>query len=160
MSPSTSSSNATQLCVVVISAAPHAHLLPRVVRSVLASTLLPEQLIIALSGVDDTLCTGAHSSVSPIMLAAAPTIEFRLLCTKQMRSSGQNRNRAAAACAASRASTHEDAFISFIDSDDLLLPTRLATITTLMREHRADLGLHLPSRPQTHRVQVRDAHVG
>ena len=138
---SPSPTQSQQLCAVVISAAPHAHLLPRVVSSVLSSTLLPEQLIISLSGVGDTVCVRANASVLPLM-AAAPTVQLRLLCTARMRSSGQNRNLGAAACAASSASANEDAFISFIDSDDLLLPTRLATITGLMREHRADLGLH------------------
>ena len=130
-----------RLCVVVISAAPHAHLLPRVVHSVLASTLPPEQLIIALSGVSDSVCARANASISRV-LATAPIMRLRLLCTERMRSSGQNRNRGAAACDLSNASADKDAFISFIDSDDELLPDRSATITALMRRHRADLGLH------------------
>ena len=170
------------LCVVVISAAPHAHLLPRVTRSVLASTRLPDQIIVALSGVAPAACAAANASLLPLR-AAAPAVEMRLLCTQHARSSGQNRNRGAAACLASRAgvqaATHdvahgaahdvahevwlkeatsrrvevrreevtrgfaaEDVFISFIDSDDLLMASRLERITALMREHRADLGLH------------------
>ena len=157
------------VCVVLISAAPHALLLPRVVRSVLAQTLRPAQLVITLSGSSEVTCNATRLALASVLDAErpeggslggglggglgdswrrarrhdesgyGPPLDWQLLCSASARSSGQNRNAASAVC---RTFGAADGFISFMDSDDFMLPTRLATITRLMDGHNATIGLH------------------
>jgi len=128
-------------CAVIISARPHVSLLPRAAQSVLQQTFLPELLVVALSGVTREECKEARSSLAFVESSSSVArIPLLLLCTRDMQSSGQNRNRAAVACL--RHDNKSTTFISFLDSDDLMLPQRLDAITKTMVEHSADLGLH------------------
>lgn len=140
MVPDTSGEPLRAVCAVIISARPHVSLLPRAVQSVLQQTFLPELLVIALSGVSQEECKGARASLSFAESGSSSVsrVPLQLLCTLEMQSSGQNRNRAAVACLSHGFKT----FISFLDSDDLMLPHRLDVITKTMVEHDADLGLH------------------
>lgn len=142
---------AAHVCAVIISAAPHLHLLPIVARSVATQSLPPQQVVVALSGVTKAQCERGTASLASVLgpaavAGAASSVEahaarwnWRLLCTEKLHSSGQNRNRGAAACAAYESDT---AFISFIDSDDEMRPERLETVAHLMLCHRAHLALH------------------
>ena len=149
------------VCAVVISAAPHVPLIPRVVHSILVQTLKPIQVVVALSGVVESECAAVRATLHSLLLPAAAhtsrsqrqaiqgdtnpmdaalfTPEWRLLCTREARSSGQNRNAAAAACSTF---AKDDEYISFMDSDDMMLPRRLETMVRLMDAYNATIGLH------------------
>ena len=70
---------------------------------------------------------GGRTSSARSANATNATWDWRMLCTDQQRSSGQNRNRGAAQCLAYE---KDDAFISFVDSDDLMCSRRDQTAPT------------------------------
>ena len=90
------------VCAVVISAAAHVHLLSRVALSAtVQQSQPPAQLVVALSGVTPEQCSAASASVSSALQAASASVlgvDLIMLCSDKMQSSGQNRNRGAAAC--------------------------------------------------------------
>ena len=116
---------------------PHFSLLKDALQSTAGQTRKPDRVIIAASScveapkVDDT-----RGFPFPVHVLATPD---RL-------NAGQNRNRIMDHLAA-----EDDAIISFIDADDLMLPQRLETIYATMRSnpqvdavyHEASLGEHL-----------------
>lgn len=126
------------VCVVIISTAAHVELLPRALRSATAEqTMSPSSLVISLSGVTPEQCSTSTAALRALLVVDAPQVVLLMLCSQTPHNSAMNRNRGARGCR-----TRNATFVSYLDADDVMLPQRLGVMTSLMRRHAADLGLH------------------
>lgn len=123
------------ICVVIPTVAAHLPYLLDVLASVRKQSLPPRATVVALSGATPAQCAEANET---IRLGGSTA---HLLCSDARRNAAQSRNTGASACPRSDAFLYSG-LISFIDGDDTMLPERLRTITQLMRDTDATVGLH------------------
>lgn len=125
MPPVKSRNAPTNVCVVVPCVPMHTVHLKHVLTSVSVQTLPAYKIIVALSETNASMCESVANQ--------HPRISFS--CVDDIANPAANRNRGAAECGLVD-------FISFIDADDAMLPTKLDRVCDLMHELDADVVVH------------------
>ena len=121
----TSRNTPMNVCVVVPCVPMHTVHLKHVLTSISVQTLPAYKTIVALSETNASMCESVANQ--------HPRISFS--CVDAIANPAANRNRGAAECGVVD-------FISFIDADDAMLPTKLDRVCALMHELDADVVMH------------------
>ena len=109
--------------------------LPTLMRSINNQTVLPMEVVIVLSGIDDSSC----QSLTQTMLASNKIYKMKIQCILELQNQAKSRNQG---ILLSRGN-----WVSFIDADDEMHPSRLETIAKhILTESELRLVLHGYSR--------------
>jgi glycosyltransferase involved in cell wall biosynthesis len=95
----------------------HVPLLRRCIISISKQTILPDEVIISISGIEEDKLYGIIRQIEDLYVEFKK-LNIRVLYEKELRFSGENRNRAI--------SIANGDLITFIDADDLMMINRIA----------------------------------
>ena len=127
-----------RVSVVVPCIPNHITHLAQLLQSIQKGTVLPSEIVIALSETDPQTASNTE-----VMLQAHTTVPLILASTPTQCYAAKNRNRGVHHCTGD--------IVSFIDADDLMHPARISIVTDVMQRHKADAVYH---------SFTRDAHYG
>lgn len=102
----------------------------QLIPSMVNQTILPTQVIIALSETSNDVAGGLERRWSSML----PNVEVRVSSTTEKQTPGQNRNRAAEMAAGD--------IITYIDADDMMHPQRLEVVSSVLQRTHAYCVLH------------------
>lgn len=114
---------------VVIPCGPrHTQFLPRIVKNLIEGTVVPDEIIIAVSEITDEQGFSLQKSLTEVFA------NIRILPTQLKCGPGVNRNRGAAVVAGD--------VISFIDADDIIHPQKIEIVKYVFEKYKPSIFLH------------------